>query len=85
MLSDITLTQIKHKIDVLSDIAIRQDTIFKGFIAISNNVLSETIEEISNKYYTRGSELSKDGSQQSTEIINGKTFSHSKSETKNPS
>jgi len=85
VLSDITLTQIKHKIDVLSDIAIRQDTIFKGFIAISNNVLSETIEEISNKYYTRGSELSKDGSQQSTEIINGKTFSHSKSETKNPS
>jgi hypothetical protein len=85
VLSDITLSQIKHQIDVLSDVAIRQNIIFKGLTATLQNVLSDSIDEIINQYYIRGSELSKDGSQQLTEIINGKTFSHSKSETKNPS
>ena len=82
VLSDITLSQITHKIEVLSDIVIRQYVMFKGFIAVSNSVLSDTIEEISNQYYIRGSELSKASFKQLTEIINGKTFNHSKSETK---
>lgn len=85
VLSDITLSQIIHQLDELSDIAIRQHTIFKGFTATSQSVLSDSIDEILNQYYTRGSELSKGGSQQLTEIINGKTFSHSKSETKDSS
>lgn len=85
VLSDTVLSQIKGRIDVLSDMAILQDSVIKGFVAIQNGVLSDSIADILKQYYIRGSELSKGSSQQLTEIINGETFSHSKSETKDSS
>jgi len=82
VLSDIALTQIMEKIDVLSDMVIWKSTVSKGFMALQNNVLSNSIDKIIKQCYIRGSELSKGSSQPLTEIINGKTFSHFKSETK---